>query len=92
MKAMEMKLPYKVSFSSVGLWQRNDLMDIGVTVFWPGLNLRGALTQTVSLSGESEKKNQTTESSKQAGRLKVQLQQWRLFLFDLFSSLHSQCL
>lgn len=46
----------KGCFSSVGPWKSNDLMDIGVIVFWPGLNLSGALTQTVSLSDESEKK------------------------------------
>lgn len=39
---------HKGCFSSKGLWQGNDLMDTGVTVFWPGLKLVGALTRTVS--------------------------------------------
>lgn len=43
--------PHKGCFSSEGSWQGNDLMDIRVTVFWPGLNLTGALMLTVSLSG-----------------------------------------
>lgn len=47
--------PHKACFSSKALWRRNDLMHIRVTVFWPGLNLAGVLTDlTVSLSGESE--------------------------------------
>lgn len=46
--------PHNGCFSSKGSWQANDLIDIGVTVFWSGVKLAGALTLTVSLSGESE--------------------------------------
>ncbi len=38
----------KGCFSSEGSWQGNDLMHTGVTVFWPELELAGALTLTVS--------------------------------------------
>ena len=34
--------PHKDRFSTKGSWQRNDLMDLGVTVCWPRLNLGGS--------------------------------------------------
>lgn len=80
--------PYKGCYSSKVSWQGNDLMDTGVTVFWPGLNLAGALTLTVS-----QRAGQTTESSKQAGRVKLQLELKRLSGFSfqcLFCSFHSK--
>lgn len=50
--------PHKGCFYSKGLWRRNDLMHIRVTVFWPGLNLAVALNDlTVSLSGSESRRD-----------------------------------
>lgn len=69
---------HKGPYFTKGSWQGNDLMDIRVTVFWPGLNFEGAVILTMS-----QRSGQTTKSSKQAGRLKLQLEQ-------VFCSFHSK--
>lgn len=75
--------PHKGCFSFEGSWQGNDLMDIRVTVFWPGLNLTGALT--VSLSG-TYTDHKIQQTSRRAWELLVFFPSPNPFFFSLIIS------